>query len=109
MQRVRIKPLSINIAFKGRRFKSDKYKAYEAEVLSRLKPLKIGNGKISLRIVVAYSNSSSDIDNCVKPFIDILQKKYNFNDKQIYELHVYKIITEKGKEFIDFEINPIIA
>ena len=44
--RINIKPLSINCAFQGRRFKTPKYKAYEAEVLLKLKPMQIGKEKI---------------------------------------------------------------
>lgn len=107
--RVNIKPLSVNEAWKGRRFKTDAYKSYEIEMFFKLPKITVGSEKLSIKIVVGYSNKLADIDNFQKPFIDILQKKYNFNDKQIYELHVYKVITEKGKEFIDFEIDPIIA
>ena len=49
----------------------------------------------------------SDVDNGAKPFIDILQKKYGFNDNQIYELHLYKEIVDKGNEFIDFSIQTL--
>lgn len=102
--RINVKPLSINCAFQGRRFKTPKYKAYEAEVLLKLKPMQIGKEKLSLRLIVGYSNKLSDIDNCLKPFLDILQKKYSFNDSQIYELHIIKEIVKKGSEFIDFEV-----
>ena len=102
--RINIKPLSVNQAWQGRRFKTPKYKAYEAEVLLKLKPMQIGKGKLSLRLIVAYSNSQSDIDNCLTPFLDILQKKYLLNDSQIYELNIRKCIVKKGSEFIDFEV-----
>lgn len=102
--RVNIKPLSVNQAWQGRRFKTPKYKAYEAEVLLKLKPMQIGKGKLSFTIIVGYSNKLSDIDNFLKVFIDILQKKYLFNDSQIYELIIRKCIVKKGSEFIDFEV-----
>jgi len=54
-----------------------------------------------------FSNKMSDIDNPVKPFLDILQKKYNFNDSDIYELNIVKSVTKKNKEYIEFLITSI--
>ena len=45
---VKIKPLSINECFKGRRFKTDKYKRYERELLLILPALKVPKGKYIL-------------------------------------------------------------
>ena len=102
--KVNIKPLSVNVAWQGRRFKTDKYKAYEIELLLKLKKMEIPNGKLSLKVKFGHSNSLSDIDNSLKPFIDILQKKYSFNDRDIYHLEVLKEIVPVGKEFIKFKI-----
>ena len=44
----------------------------------------------------------SDIDNPLKPFLDILQKKYGINDRDINELLVKKTVVKKGDEFIFF-------
>lgn len=33
-----------------------------------------------------------------------MQKKYNFDDCDIYELNIKKSIVKKGSEFIEFEI-----
>lgn len=53
------------------------------------------------------SSSLADIDNFLKPFIDILQKKYGFNDKLIYKLSVKKVKVAKGDEYIDFVVTNI--
>lgn len=102
--RVNIKPLSINQAFKGQRFKTSEYKAYEKHVLLLLKPCRVPRGKLQLKITFGFSSKSADVDNPAKCFIDILQKKYRFNDKMIYDLHLKKVDVAKGSEFIDFEI-----
>ena len=110
MTLLRIKPLSINVAFQGRRFKTEDYKSYEREMFILLpKTLKIPKGKMKLSIVFGFSNKASDIDNCCKLLIDILQKKYGFNDKNIYRLEVEKKIVKKGSEYLDFEISEITA
>jgi len=46
----------------------------------------------------------ADVDNILKPFIDCLQLKYNFNDKMIYKLIVEKDNVPKGSEFIKFSL-----
>lgn len=102
--RINIKPLSVNACYRGRRFKNDNYKAYETEMLLRLPPFDVPQGKLKVIIIFGYSNKASDIDNGVKILLDILQKHGGFNDKEIYKLEVTKEITEKGKEFIDFKI-----
>lgn len=102
--KIDIKPLSVNEAWKGRRFKTDKYKKYESDVLKQLRPLKIPDGNLDIHIYVGFSNKQSDIDNAAKPFIDILQKKYGFNDSRIYQLSMYKQIVPKGQEYIAFDI-----
>ncbi len=105
--RIDIKPLSVNEAFRGQKFRTPKYRAYQKELTLKLKPMKIEGGKLSLSICFGFSSKGSDIDNCVKQFTDCLSKKYGFNDNIIYKLTVTKVIVPKGKEFIEFEITSI--
>ena len=105
--KVNINPLSVNKAFKGRRFKTDEYKRYEKDVLDNLPALKIPKGRLFVIINFGFSSKLKDIDNPVKLFIDILQKRYNFNDRDIFKLNVQKEIVKKGKEYIKFEIKSI--
>lgn len=103
--RINIKPLSVNDAWQGRRFKSQDYKDYERELLFKLPKLVISrNKKLSLYIKFGYSSKASDLDNGLKPLIDCLQKKYGFNDNKIYKLLVEKEDVNKGEEFIEWEI-----
>lgn len=108
--RVDIKPLSVNKAWQGKRFKSKEYSAYEKEVLLKLDDHDLSNVKepIELSIVVGFSNMASDVDNVVKPFLDILQKKYGFNDKYVFRLIVEKLLVIKGAEFIEFYIKKCV-
>jgi hypothetical protein len=39
--------------------------------------------------------------------LDIMQKKYKFNDKDVYEIHLYKLIVPRGKEFWEVTIIPL--
>jgi Holliday junction resolvase RusA-like endonuclease len=76
--KLKIKPLSVNDAWRGRRFKSQKYKLFEKTVLLMLPnyPKKIRPPKLGIKFMYYFSNASSDIDNPTKPIIDILSKKY---------------------------------
>ena len=105
--RLNIKPLSVNDAWKGKRFKTDKYKAYEKEVLMLLKPLKIPDGYLQIYLKWGFSSRSSDWDNPIKSFQDCLQKKYGFNDNRIKKAVVECELVKKGNEFIEFNIKNI--
>ncbi len=104
---VRIKPLSVNQAWMGRRFKTNKYKSYEKELLALLPNLQVPEGNLELTMSVAFSNKASDLDNVLKPFLDILQKKYGFDDKRIYRLSIDKVVCKKGADHIIFGLNNI--
>jgi len=103
---IKIKPLSVNECWQGRRFKTKTYLRYEDELWLLLPKMDIDKTKrIKLEIQFGFSNKASDIDNCIKPFLDILQKKYGFNDKMIYKLSVEKYVVKKGEGFIDFYLD----
>lgn len=64
-------------------------------------------GKLKAEFTFGFSNSASDIDNPTKAFVDILQKKYGFNDKMIYQCVINKVIVKKGQEFIEFNLSSL--
>ena len=102
--RVNIKPMSVNSALQGKRFKTPAYKSYEKELLLLLRPMAIPEGNL----VVEYTfglTTLCDWDNPIKPFQDVLQKKYGFDDRRIMTAIVKKIVVKKGEEFIDFFIH----
>lgn len=101
---IHIKPLSVNKAWQGKRFKTPAYKKYEQDLLFLLPNMTIPNAPYHINIEVAFSSKASDIDNILKPFLDVLQKKYNINDKEIYRLLIEKTIVPKGQEYIKFDI-----
>jgi Holliday junction resolvase RusA-like endonuclease len=105
MELIQIKPLSVNEAFQGKRFKTDKYKQWIENSIIQLKSIPIPERQ-KLKLIVAFgvSNSAADIDNPLKPLLDLIQKKYGINDNRFYKLEVTKEIVKKGKEFIKFDI-----
>ena len=108
-QKLAIKPISINEAYKGRRYSTPKLKKYKEQIGLMLKAGRLNqSARIGLKIYFGYSSSGSDIDNGVKPFLDCLQDKYSFNDNRIYELKVYKSVVPKGAEYITFELYELV-
>ena len=101
---IHMKPLSVNEAWQGRRFKTDKYEAYQAEMLLRLPAGKLPSPPYRIFYEFGFSNKQSDFDNPCKPLGDILQKKYHFNDNEIYEAHIRKRVVKKGHEYIRVHI-----
>lgn len=105
--RIDIKPLSVNEAYTGKRYKTEKYRRYKFALLCKLPRMEIGPPPYRVQYVFGLSNPSADIDNPVKPFQDILQEKYKFNDKHIDEIQVKREKVKKGSEFISFKIESI--
>ena len=97
--RIKINPLSVNECWQGKRYKTQKYKAYEKELLLLL-PNKFKDDFSELYIKVGVT-ALKDIDNVLKPLLDILQKKYGFNDRYIYKLTIEKEVVKKGSEYIE--------
>ena len=109
MPKIYYLPLSVNKAWKGQRFKTDQYKQYERDLLFLLPKFTMPEKPYSIILNFGMSSLGQDIDNGIKMFLDILQKKYAFNDNQVMQLHVYKTKTEKGKEFINFTIEHCVV
>lgn len=105
--KVNVKPLSVNECWQGRRFKTPAYKEYERSVLLMLPWQQLPAPPFQIELTFGFSNLASDWDNPVKPFVDILQKKYKFNDKDIMKAIVVKQKVSKGEEFIGFSIKPL--
>ena len=100
---LKIKPLSDNKAWQGKRFKTPDYKKYEIQMLRMLPDMEIKEFK-QLKITYGFSNMMADIDNPTKLVLDILQKRYNVNDRDLIYLVLHKVKTKKGEEFIEIEL-----
>jgi Holliday junction resolvase RusA-like endonuclease len=101
------KPMSVNEAYNGKKVITEKYRLYKTSITNRL-PRENFNfdekKKYLIILVWGFSSKSADWDNPIKPFQDILQAKYSFDDKIIYKGIVEKFDVPKGSEFIEFYI-----
>mgnify|MGYP003625050825 FL=1 len=101
------KPLSVNACWQGKRFKTPEYKAYEKEILLLLpNKYEIPEGDLQVRYEFGL-NTMADWDNPVKPLQDILQKKYDFDDRRIMKAEVIKKVVKRGDGYFNFEIRSL--
>lgn len=106
MIEIRIKPLSTNKAWKGRRFPSKEYNQFKQDIHYLLpSEYLVPDGKLAVRYVFGVSSKLFDFDNAIKQFQDCLCTKYDFNDRRIYRAVIEKIDMPKGQEFISFSIS----
>ena len=104
-----IKPMSVNQSYRtrGRVYKSAQYKAFEQQVRAMLfaNPIPKLAKDCKLKLTATFGVSSRfDLDNCVKCFLDVLEPVYEFNDKDIEEIHIKKHRCSRGDEFIEFTL-----
>jgi len=107
MTTINIKPLSVNECWRGKRFKTHTYEKYENDLLFLLPKIKIPQPPYRVQFEFGFSSASCDVDNPCKPLMDILQKKYGFNDKSVNELLLTRKQVKKGEEFIAFKIESL--
>ena len=101
------KPLSVNACWQGKRFKTPLYKDYEKEILELLpEKYEIPEGDLQVRYECGL-NTMADWDNPVKPLQDILQKKYDFDDRRIMKAEVIKKVVKRGDGYFNFEIRGL--
>lgn len=105
--KINLKPLSVNDAWQGKRFKTPAYKSYERSLFLILPRIELPSPPYEVHYEFGFSSPLADWDNPVKPFQDILQNKYRFNDKDIVRAVVTKTRVEKGEEYSAFRIITI--
>jgi Holliday junction resolvase RusA-like endonuclease len=105
-----VKPLSINKAYKVRRFSSDDLKQFEKDVGYLLKAQKC---PITDEITIDYTfyiknYQATDVSNCVKTIEDMLVKCLVIkDDKQVVQFSARKIKSEEEK--IEITIKPYVT
>jgi Holliday junction resolvase RusA-like endonuclease len=105
MYKIDVKPLSLNGAYRGRRFATPELREFKQGVWYLLPQIKVPKGKLKLKCIWGVSSKSSDCDNLTKTFLDVLAEKYSFNDKVVYKIDLEKRDVPKGSEYIEFKIS----
>lgn len=101
--RLPIKPLSVNQAWQGKRFKTPAYVKFQRDMLLLLPNVTLESIS-EVRLHFGFSSKLSDLDNAVKQSLDCIVKKYGIDDRYINKIVLTKEIVQKGNEFIDIQI-----
>jgi Holliday junction resolvase RusA-like endonuclease len=101
MPRLNLKPLSLNLAYRGRRFATQELKDFKGSMMLLVPKMEIPDGELALTVIYGTSKAS-DLDNLNKTFIDGLSEAYGFNDNRVYKIVMEKVPVKKGEEFIEF-------
>ena len=105
VHRVNYKPLSMNEAFMGRRRRLPSIETTRSKYPGLI--LTCPAGASWAPAAGCLSNRAADLDNVVKPFLDILQSHYGFNDNRIYIIEMTKVKVPKTEEYIAFDLYPL--
>ena len=111
MKYIPYKPLSINQAWQGKRYRTPLYTKFAIDVgrlIQRIRPQKPApDAPVFAHYVWGFSNSQSDIDNPVKPFQDVLFDTWQMKakDHQVQFMIIEKAKAKKGQEFIGFHVD----
>lgn len=101
-----LKPMSINVAWQGRRYKTKDYKAYERAFFYSTKPPK---EKIDGEVAVLYVlylryYGRTDVGNLEKPLSDLLVKRgFIEDDRFIKYLQLIKVRSKEEKMAVFIE------
>lgn len=107
MVRLNIKPLSLNSAYRGRRFTTPALSSYKQAIgllAPKMTQIWSSTSKLEAYYLFGMSSKASDVDNCIKCLQDALAETYGFNDKKIYRVTAEKVDVKVGEEFVAFEI-----
>ena len=84
MECIKIKAISVNEAYSGRRFATPKLRDFKKALGYLLPKINVPRGKLSVWYEFGVSSKGSDVDNLVKATTDCLAEQYGFNDNKIY-------------------------
>lgn len=103
-----IKPLSVNMGYTGKRYKTNAHRTWKNKVLELLPNITIHKAdKYQIEFIFGLSNNASDYDNFIKFSQDLIASKYKFNDKKIRRAIIDVEIIKKGMEFIKFRVTEL--
>ena len=108
-----LKPVSVNQAWYRNKKRSKLYNDYiegwQDYLMGEEIPVDIDRKDMRFKVIVhvGFSNRASDLDNVIKPTIDIMQQWFDFDDKQVIHLEAFKHITQKGRDYIHVRLEEV--
>jgi hypothetical protein len=109
MLKIPLKPLSVNQAYQGRRYRTPAHDQFKTAIKYLLPNwYQIPPPPYVMHFEFGLSSSLSDGDNCVKLAQDSIADKYGFNDRLIKRWIIDVEKVEKGHEYIKFKIETLV-
>lgn len=110
MPRIPYKPMSVNRAWQGKRYKTAEYRHFSNAVANHLYQMNLNRPPDNKPLFAHYewglSNYvQSDTDNPTKPFQDILCAVLKMKDNMIDFMILQKKRVKRGEEYIGFHID----
>lgn len=100
MVKILIRPLSINRAWQGRKFKTKEYDQYISDMFYLLpKELKIDPENLHFIFHLKQTTFlKADVDNFIKPLLDIMVKKGILEDDRfVKKITIEKVVSDEYK------------
>ena len=108
MIKLKIKPLSVNEAYRGKKWRTPKHDIFKTAIKYLLPPsYNIPEAPFCIHFEFGVSSSLSDGDNLIKCAQDSIADKYGFNDRLIRRWIVDIELVKKGEEYISFKIEHL--
>lgn len=104
---VPVQALSLNQAYSGKKYKSDKFNEFEQAVTAYLYSIKLPRVRKGDPIYLYFEfglPTRQDVSNSIKIFEDLLFKFIGSDDRYVMAIHSKKITVKKDDCYIKFDI-----
>lgn len=103
MQRIDLCPLSVNQAYTGRRFDTEKKKEFTRKLREAIKHFVLEDCVAPYEVHYRfYISKRQDIDGAIKVLQDVICEHFWFDDREIYKIVAEKIVSEE--HYFEFDI-----
>lgn len=108
-----LKPVSVNQAYYKNRARSRLYMDYidgwQTYLCGHVIPEDIDKKDMRFKVTihVGFGNRASDLDNIVKPTVDIMAQWFGFDDKQVIHLEAFKHVVPRGSDYIYVKLREV--
>lgn len=107
MFNIPIKPLSQNLAWTGKKYRTQAYRDYKMALKTYFLTLPLPTLKANdpIYLIMEFGTTrSQDCSNNIKLFEDCLCEHLGINDRQVMSLFARKVYTSRKNSFIKFNI-----
>ena len=105
---MKIKPISTNSIWIGKRWKSKAAKEFERNIAlllaTQCRDTSLPDGELTVRLRIGTTRRF-DVDNSLKLLLDCLARHFGIDDRRFSALAVVRVPVKRGAEFITFHIS----